>query len=183
MTDSDEQQRLARLYEQLRLQLLDLSKRNPMLNYRLAARSRRHVQIVDEVLDEVYSKLIADALEMKIAFLKEPDEIPSEEKTEDFMSALEHARVSDIDYLTKLEEQEQTGRDDEAALTALDRELRNKVRSQLGLPPRPSRGEVNRADHARSLSIDPSVELQPACTKPSHQDDSLQTLKYPDELA
>jgi len=180
--DVDEQQRLMKLYEQLRLKLLDLSRKNPMLNYRLGARSKRHLQIVDEVLEEAYRKLVGEDVTLKIAFLQEPDDIPPEERTEDFVSALEHAKVSDIEHLTKLEALEQAARDDEITLAAIERELRSKVRAQLGLPPRPARAEVNRADHARSLGIDPSPELQPERCKPSHDDRSLQTLKYPDEL-
>jgi hypothetical protein len=182
MEDANEQQRLTKLYEQLRLKLLDLSKKNPMLNYRLGARSKRHLQIVDEVLEEAYRKLVGEDVALKIAFLQEPDDIPPEERTEDYISALEHAKVSDIEYLTELEALEQAERDDEIALAAIERGLRSKVRAQLGLPPRPARAEVNRADHARSLGIDPSPELQPEPCKPSHDDRSLQTLKYPDEL-
>jgi hypothetical protein len=52
-----EQLRLAHLYEQLRLKLLDLSKRNRMLNYIFSTRSKRYLQIVDEVLEEIYRKL------------------------------------------------------------------------------------------------------------------------------
>jgi hypothetical protein len=130
MGDVNEQQRLTKLYEQLRLKLLDLSKKNPMLNYRLGARSRRHLQIVDEVLEEVYRKLVGEDAALKIAFLQEPDDIPPEERTEDFISALEHAKVSDIEYLTQLEELEQAGRDDETALASIERELRSKVRAQ-----------------------------------------------------
>src|SRR6185437_9964393 len=64
------------------------SKKNPMLNYRLGARSRRHLQIVDEVLEEAYRKLVGEDATLKIAFLQEPAEIPPEERTEDFLSAL-----------------------------------------------------------------------------------------------
>jgi hypothetical protein len=46
MLDAAETQRLSNLYEQLRLTLLDLSKKNRMLNYRLGARSKRYLQII-----------------------------------------------------------------------------------------------------------------------------------------
>ena len=49
MPDS-ETQRLENLYDQLREKLLDLSKKNRMLNYGLGTRSKRHIQIVDAVL-------------------------------------------------------------------------------------------------------------------------------------
>ena len=182
MGDGDEQQRLTKLYEQLRLKLLDLSKKNPMLNYRLGARSKRHLQIVDEFLEDVYRKLVGEDAALKIAFLPTPDDIPPEERTEDFISALEYAKVSDIEYLTKLDELERVERDDEVALAAIELELRIKVRAQLGLPHRPARNDINRTDHARSLGIDPSPDLERARSKFSDDDDSLQTLKYPDEL-
>jgi hypothetical protein len=43
--DSGEQGRLAEVYGRLRLKLLDLSKKNRMLNYNLGSRSKRHPQI------------------------------------------------------------------------------------------------------------------------------------------
>jgi hypothetical protein len=179
-----EQLRLAHLYEQLRLKLLDLSKKNRMLNYSFSTRSKRHLQIVDEVLEEIYRKLGAEENLLEIRPLEEPDEIPSDEKNDDFISAFEHAKVSDVDYLVKLEALESEGRDDEVAVARLDRELRAKVRVQLGLTPRPNRKEFNRADHARSFGIDPSLELLPnrQKEKDAHSDLVLQTLKYPDEL-
>ena len=61
MLDATELQQLSNLYEQLRLKLLDLSKKNRMLNYSLGAKSRRHLQIIDEVLEEAYRKLVEAA--------------------------------------------------------------------------------------------------------------------------
>src|SRR5712691_5296317 len=160
MLDVSEKQRVAKLYEQLRLKLLDLSKKNRMLNYGLGAKSKRHLQIVDEVLEEVYRKLVEEEASLRILPLEEPDDIPAEERTEDFIAALQQAKVSDIEYLTKLEVLETQGRDDEIALGRLERELRDAIRSQLGLPLRPKKAEINRAEHARSLGIEPNPELQ-----------------------
>jgi hypothetical protein len=44
MPDMIEQQRLEGLYEKLRLKLLDLPKKNRMLNYSLDVRSQRYLQ-------------------------------------------------------------------------------------------------------------------------------------------
>ncbi|MGB6492486.1 MAG: DUF4011 domain-containing protein [Methylocella sp.] len=52
----------------------------------------------------------------------------------------------------------------------------------MGLPPRPARKEIDRAAHARSLGIDPVLELPPQRPKGAPTDLALQTLKYPDEL-
>lgn len=74
---------------------------------------------------------------------------------------------------------ESTGRDDEAALDELDRQLRDRVRASMALPPRPTRKELNRADYARSLSIEPNHDLDPSRDVDVR---ALQTLKFPDEL-
>jgi len=182
MSDSSEQQRLESLYEKLRLKLLDLSRRNQMLNYSLGTRSQRYLQIVDDVFEDVYGKLVSEETRIRISFLPEPDGLPQEEKTEDFLGALEHAKVSDIDYLTKLDVLEREGRDDEIELARLDLQLRLKVRAQLGLPPRSNRADINRTDHARSLGIDPGLELQSRRQGSARTRHTLQTLKYPDEL-
>jgi hypothetical protein len=182
MDGSDEHGRLTEVYGRLRLKLLDLSKKNRMLNYSLSSRSKRHLQIVDEVIDEVYKKLIVEEATLRIVPLEEPEDVPPEEKTDEFAAALAHAKVSHLEYLTKLEALESAGRDDEFELVKLERELRDHVREQFGLPPRPKKAELDRAEHARRTGIDPNFELGPTKTKPSHSDTSLQTLKFPDEL-
>ncbi len=180
MHDTAEGARLAQLYEVLRLRLLDLSKRNRLLNYSLSTRSKRFLQIVDDSLDGVHQRLAGDEVTLRIAALPEPEDIPSEERTDEFRSALERARATDVDYLTSLEALEATGGDDEAAMEKLERHLRDRLREELGLPPRPSRKDINRVDHARTLGIDPNLELDPSRTIGA--DRFLQTLKFPDEL-
>jgi hypothetical protein len=75
--DQAEQDRLAKLYERLRQQLLDLTKKNRMLNYSLGARSKRHLQIIDEVPEEVYRLLVAEDASLEAVPLPEPADIPS----------------------------------------------------------------------------------------------------------
>jgi hypothetical protein len=103
MPNSSERLRLEGLYEKLQLKLLDLSRRNGMLSYSLGTRSQRHIRIVDNTLEDAYAKLVGEETKLRIAFLPEPDDLLPEEKTDDFMAALEHAKVSDIDYLSKLD--------------------------------------------------------------------------------
>ena len=151
--------RRTRLYEDLRQRLLDLSKRNQLLNYRLSARSKKYVQIVDVSLEAVHGSLVSEETSLRIKPLPEPDEIPREERTDEFRAAFDHARLTDIEYLAELEALEATGRTDELEIAKIEKKLRNRVRERLGLPPRPSRKEINRIEHARSLGIDPNVEL------------------------
>lgn len=153
-----------------------------MLNYSLGARSRRHIQIVDTTLEDVYARLVGEETKLKIAFLREPEDLLPEEKTEDFLEVLEHAKVSDTDYLTTLDTLEREGRDDEIELAKLERQLRDRVRAQLGLPPRPARTDISRTEHVRWLDIDPGLELPQKSAKQVRENHYLQTLKYPDEL-
>ena len=115
MPDTPETARLEKLYENLRERLLDMSLRNPMLSYKHRATSKRQLQLVDEVPENVYD-LLTDGGALEIVSLPEPDDTPLDERTEEFTSALEHARVSDIEHLTKLQALESAGRDDEFEL-------------------------------------------------------------------
>ncbi|MGD9738138.1 MAG: DUF4011 domain-containing protein [Bauldia sp.] len=174
-------ERLTRIYDALREKLLDLTKRNRMLNYTIGPRARQ-LQIVDEVLEEVYVRFVEDDAAFRVVALEEPAGAPEDEKTEEFVAAFEHAKVADVHYQTQLEALFDTGRDDEFAVERLERQLRDRIRTELDLPPRPERAEVNRAEHARALGINPNPELDTEVTRASQTDAFLQTLKFPDEL-
>ena len=178
--DPEEQKRLEGLYEGLRIRLLDLSRKNQLLNYNLRPRSKRSIQIIGCSLEDTHRRLTLDEATLKVSALPEPDAIPSEERTEEFRAALDRAKSIDVEYLTALEALELNSRDDSAALDKLERELRDRVREELDLPPRPTRRELNRAEHARSLGIDPSFDLDPKNAVQNGK--GLQTLKFPDEL-
>ena len=175
-----EESRLSRLYEDIRIRLLDLSKRNQLLNYRLGHRSKRYLQIVDCTLESVHKQLAENEASVQIAPLTEPDDVPSEERTEEFNSAIGRARTTDAEYLTAIEAMEASGQVNEADLETLERALRDRLREQLGLPPRSKRKDVNRVEHAQSLGIDPSLSL--SATGRQVEDGSLQSMKFPAEL-
>ncbi|MDR9759430.1 DUF4011 domain-containing protein [Rhizobium redzepovicii] len=179
--EQPEQQRLTSLYESLRIKLLDLSKKNRMLNYTISARAKNQLQVVDEVLEEVYDQLVGN-IALKIDPLPEPDLHPADEKTQEFVSALQHARVADIEYVDAVEKLATTGTEDDVAMERLERGLRDRLRATLGMSPRPKRAEVNRLEHARRLGINPANDLPPAASHTGHTNKALQTLKYPDEL-
>jgi hypothetical protein len=72
LPDASEDTRMKGLYEDLRLRLLDLSKRNQLLNYGLSARSKRYLQIVDATLEGAHMLLAGDEAALRIAPLPEP---------------------------------------------------------------------------------------------------------------
>jgi len=182
MPNLDEEERLAAIYASLRERILDLSLRNPMLSYKHRASSKRQLQIVDAVPEEVYHKLVGEGVSLEIWPLPDLEDIPSDERTEEFISALEHAKASDIEYLTRLQGLANSGRDDEFAVAEAERELRDRLRKELSLPPRPTQKTTSPADHARQKGIDPSIELQSKATKKEHSPARLQTLKWNDTL-
>jgi len=182
MVDARERSRLAGIYGNLRERLLDLSLRNPMLNFQHRATSKRQLQIIDTVLEQVYQKLVAEDLSLELVPLPDLDVVPADERSEEFIAALAHAKASDLEYLTKLKALESTGRDDEFASAEAERELRDRLREQLGLPPRPTRKTINPAEHAREQNIDPSYELQPKSNKSERLGRRLQTLKWDETL-
>lgn len=61
-----------------------------------------------------------------------PGDVPADERSEIFKSALERARVSDIEYIVKREALESEGREDETAVAILERELREKFARSWG---------------------------------------------------
>lgn len=78
----EEERRHRRMYEELRAKLLDLSRKNPMLNYKHRAGSKRQLRIVDADLDTVLAHLMEQDKELVIEPLPEPDNIPEDERTE-----------------------------------------------------------------------------------------------------
>jgi very-short-patch-repair endonuclease len=177
--DSEHHQRL---FDQLRTKLLDLSRKNPMLNYRHRTGSRRQLRIVDCDLETVLAELTGKERELALEALPEPDDIPDDERSAEFLGALGQAKAIDLEYLTRLQALDAVARQDAAALADLDRWLRDHVRLKLGLPPRPGRRAFNVVDHARKHGIDPGYELPQRPDEGGRPLASLQTLCVADEL-
>jgi len=181
--DADhETQHHRRLFDQLRAKLLDLSRKNPMLNYRHRVGSRRQLRIVDCDLDTVLAELAGKQGELPIEALPEPDDIPADERTAAFLAALGQAKAMDLEYLTRVQALDAVARQDDAALADLDRWLRDHVRGRLGLPPRPDRHALDVVAHARKHGIEPAYELARRSGDGPHPISGLRTLYVADEL-
>src|SRR2546423_5307826 len=170
--------------EELRKRLLDLSNRNRLLNFKFSDRSRTHVRVIDELPDVLYGKLI-DGKRLTFAALPEPRDEPQDEKSDAFLAALQAARVSDEAYLSALNELGEEG-DDASAVQKIERDLKDRVRTQLGLPPRLIHQSLTPAEYARTQGLDPSYDLprpqQNGQDKESHFDDRIQTLLFPEQM-
>ncbi|MDR1545862.1 MAG: DUF4011 domain-containing protein, partial [Deltaproteobacteria bacterium] len=172
----------------LRAKALDLSARNPLISTSFAARSTAIVRVVDE-LPDVLAHYLRNQKPMRVIPLPPLEDNPADERTPEFRQALARARQTDDDYLSFIAGREKVSlsRAQDRLTTKLDseeRKLRDKVRAQLELPPRPGKSAQTLEQHAKSCGLNPSYELpRPAKERPDrHVDDQIQTLLLPDDL-
>lgn len=171
----------------LRPRLLDTTRRNPLINNVLNARSGSYVSIVDEKPQSILACLGGEG-GMRVTPLPplDDDALP-DEKAPEFVTAFENEQKLDEQYLQAMAELDFEL--DERAFekqAELDRKLKDKVRQMLGMPPRPegnqSRDLIN---HARIHGINPSTTLPDAAFDAGddrYEDDQLQTLLLPEQL-
>jgi transcription elongation GreA/GreB family factor len=186
MENSDEEiQELIRVkIENLRRKLLDLTRRNPLISTKFSPRSNSHIRIVDELPDALLFNL-GDQKKMRFVSLPPLDEDPTDEQTRQFRDALSNARLIDEIYLAAVD-----GIDPyrEIALEQnrqLERELKDRIRDQLGMAPHRRSGDVPLPQHAKNNGISPSYELPEPDYKHEdgrHLDADIQTLLLSDDL-
>ena len=170
--------------DNLRHRLLDLSRRNPLISTKFSNRSISYVRVVDELPDQLLFTL-RDGNVMAFAPLPSLDEDPKDEQTRRFQNRLSEALLTDPLYLDAIDEIDPD--DDEALEQARDaeRQLRDRLRDELGMPPRQTRHDTSMAQHARAHFISPSFELPLPSERHGdgrHDDNHIQTLLLPDTL-
>src|SRR5690606_36089357 len=89
--------------EKLRTRLLDLTRRNNLLNFRHSERARHHVRVIDELPDFLFEEL-RDAKVLKFNPLPEIDDELKDENTEDFRLRFEAAILTDEDYIRAIDD-------------------------------------------------------------------------------
>mgnify|MGYP001261762230 CR=1 FL=1 len=178
--------------EALRRRLLDLTGRNPLLNYR-HGRTKRSIRVIDEYPDQLFAKLEAESV-LRFKSIGEPDDIPEDEKSPEFRRALEAARLDDEDFskATARAMAEAAGAEPgEKTLARIERELRARVRERLGMVARKDAPPSTPADAAARLGLDPSFELplpredpgaEGTPANPRHTDNVVQTLLYEEDM-
>ncbi len=111
--------------EQYRAKLLDLSSRNPLVNFRHSERSRSHIRVVDEIPEKLFEKL-ESSRQLWFDPLPDPVLIPPDEERPLFTQALRNAKRTDERYNKALEAVGPTPSDRQRQ--KIERELRNRVR-------------------------------------------------------
>jgi superfamily I DNA and/or RNA helicase/very-short-patch-repair endonuclease len=164
--------------QQFREKLLDLSSRNPLLNFRHSERSRSHIRIVDEVPETLFQRLSASR-QMTFVPLPHPELVPPDERLPLFERAFQHSRRTDEAYKAKLAELGPNP--SERQVQKAERELRNRVRAQLGVEPYEPTFDPKK--RAVEVGIAPDYDLpKPQNNDKKHNDLKLQTLFFREDL-
>jgi very-short-patch-repair endonuclease len=164
---------------QYRAKLLDLSSRNPLLNFRHSEKSRSHIRVVDEIPEKLFERLDAGR-QMWFDPVPEPVLIPSDENLPLFQEALRKAKRTDETY--KKASADMGPNPSERAKQKVEREIRNRIRIDMGFESfEPATDPKKRAGE---LGIQCDYELpQPEQTiRRRHNDSKIQTLFFREDL-
>lgn len=169
--------------ENFRRKLLDLGRRNPLIATRFSDRSHSHVRVVDELPQVLFDKLIDE--KMCFAPLPSLEKEPRDENTAEFQRALANARITDQLYIETLDNIDQDSDDSTGESGKAERELKDRLRIALKMPPRQTKQNLSLVQHAKIHNISPSYDLFLPGEKNKdgrHEDDFIQTLLLPDYL-
>ncbi len=166
----------------LRGKLIDLSRRSPLIAFKHTSRSASQLRFVDERPDLLFNRLNSGS--MGFEPLPGEEKTPADERTPEFGIAYERARLTDEGFLSATEKLDDTERDVRAWQDA-ERDLRSRVRAQLGLPKLDYGKGLDVAALARAHGFDPSYDLKPSDDGEvaAHQeDDAIRVLLTRKEL-
>ncbi len=170
--------------QELRRRLLDSTRRNPLINIRFTPASTSFIRVVDELPDILRHNLSLGRQMRLTALPALEDEFP-DEQTDGFRDALFVARQEEDGYLGEIAKIDSDGAKEEEKLVKAERSLKDRLREDLGLPPRQQKDAPSLADHARLHGVEPSYIL-PLPGEEHHDgrhgDDDIQTLLLPDRL-
>ena len=169
--------------ETLRPKLLDLGRRNPLISTKLTPRTSTLVRAVD-TLPEVLRYNLTNQIAVRLSALPPLDDDPLDEKSPQFQDALAGARLSDELYLKALDEIDPNAEDSGDAVLRIERDLKDRLREMLGMPPRQKKVDLSLQAHALMNGIRPSWELPDPneITEDGYAAQELQTLLLPEDL-
>lgn len=172
--------------DKYRSRLLDTSKRNSLISFNHSERSRQHIRVIDELPDFLYGEFL-DGKTLTFNGLPNEEDDPPDEKTPEFRSYLERAKLTDEAYIEAIDavDQDEEGAPDK--IEQIEHDLRNKIREELGLPVWKEQKSLTNAEVAKKHDLNPSYEM-PEPT-PENQEDAarhidklIQTLLKPEEM-
>jgi very-short-patch-repair endonuclease len=164
---------------QYRAKLLDLSSRNPLLNFRHSEKSRSHIRVVDEIPEKLFERLDAGR-QMWFDPVPEPVLIPSDENLPLFQEALRKAKRTDETY--KKASADVGPNPSERAKQKVEREIRNRIRTDMGLESfEPATDPKKRAGEL-GIECDYDLPHPERTIRRRHNDPKIQTLFFREDL-
>lgn len=173
-----------RRVESMRPKLLDLTRRNALINTRLSGRGSNYIRVVDEVPDILFYELSVGKT-YNLGTLPPLDQDPKDERNNMYQRALSEARAIDQEFAAALEAIDAADEQATELQRKAERALRDRVRETLGMAPRQTKKELSLIQHAKNNHIEPAYDLPSKdgmANDGRHEDDVIQTLLLPDML-
>ena len=168
----------------LRLKLLDLTKRNSLVSFKMNRRSNKFIRIIDELPNELHKKIQNESI-LKLIGLPLPEEHPIDENNPEFISNLEQMRSDDETYKKKILELGSAEDGSSKEYLKIERDLKDLVREKLGMRKRKHPNIMSIHEYARSHNLEPEYDVpfqHEGEMDAKWQDDAIQTLLYEDDL-
>ncbi len=170
--------------EALRRRLLDFTRRNPLVSIKFSPTSTSFLRVVDELPDVLRHHLVSGK-EMRLVPLPALEEELPDEQSDEFRGALFIAQQEDEFYLAAIEQINSDDAKSEEKILQVERELKDRIRADLLLPPRQTKDNLSLVEHAKLHDVSPSYILplpDDVHADGRHEDDDVQTLLLPDRL-
>ena len=187
-TDCETTQYIEARLEELRKRLLDFTRRNPLVDLAGALSPRRNTTIrVVDALPNVLAHGLVNGRRMQLVPLPGLDIEPADEKEEAFQLALIEARLDDEIYRFEMQALGSEVLADREL--EIERDLKDRLRVRLDMPPRQSGKTPSLAVHARNHGIppefnlpEPGAESDGAADEGKQSDSRIQTLLLPERF-
>jgi hypothetical protein len=163
--------------QQDRAKLLDLTSRNPLISFKHSDRSRSHIRVIEEIPERLFNRLTAGR-DLCFKPLPDPELTPQSEEASIFVNLLRRVKLEDSAYREKLTELGPNA--SERQKQRIEREIRNRARARLGLPP--FQPTWDPAKRARELGLNPDYELPPMNDQATYGASRIETLYFADDL-
>ncbi|MBL6081945.1 DUF4011 domain-containing protein [Belnapia sp. T18] len=160
--------------------MVDQTRRNRLLHFKHTAKGTM-LRFVDEEPDLVLGHLQNEG-KFRLKALPDPEDEPADERTAQFRAELSKARLTDEVYRVAIAALDPEDPSAIAKEEKIERDLRDHLRSKLGLPPRPTRRSLDLNAHAAQHGVVPAYDLAIPKIEPKHKDEWLQTLLFQDQL-
>ncbi|MGM0987792.1 MAG: DUF4011 domain-containing protein [Pseudomonadota bacterium] len=174
--------------EELRPKILDTTLRNSLLNTQFREKTHSHIRVVDELPAVLHDKL-SNGVMMLLDPLPALEEEPRDEQTDAFRQAVAEFENTDGAYqeaLAKIEGLELSEAEKEGRVEEAHRDLKDRVRDHLKMPPRHTDHRTVKLDeHARIHGINPDYDMpipEDSHEDGRHEDHRIQTLMLPERL-